>query len=138
MKLDREALILAALAARGNAYAPYSNFAVGAAVLTASGQVFCGVNVENATFGLTICAERTAMACAVTAGHRDIVAIAVVTPTAGPASPCGMCRQMMVEFNPEMTVLLANLQGDTVETTAAALLPGAFTRKDLDSRRPPA
>ncbi len=135
MKPDREALIRAALAARERAYAPYSHFAVGAAVLTASGQLFGGCNVENASYGLGICAERTAIASAVAAGHRDLVAIAVVTPTAGPASPCGMCRQTMVEFNPDMVVILTNLRGDTVETTAAALLPGAFTKKDLDERR---
>lgn len=135
MTLDREVLIQAALAARERAYAPYSHFAVGAAVLTASGQLFSGCNVENASYGLGICAERTAIASAVAAGRRDIVAIAVVTPTAGPASPCGMCRQTMVEFNPDMIVILTNLHGDTVETTAAALLPGAFTREDLEDRR---
>jgi cytidine deaminase len=137
MKIDVDALVRAAIAARERAYVPYSRFAVGAALLTASGEVFGGCNVENAAYGNSICAERTALVSAVAAGHRDFVAIAVVTPTDGPASPCGSCRQVLVEFNPEMTVLLANLRGDLVRTTAGELLPGAFTGKDLDSMEHP-
>ncbi len=137
MNLDRDALIQAAKDVRERAYAPYSCFAVGAALLTSSGEVFQGCNVENATYGLTMCAERSAIACAVAAGHRDIVAIAIVTATEGPASPCGMCRQTLVEFNPDMVVILTNLRGDTVETTASALLPGAFTGKDLGNANCP-
>jgi cytidine deaminase len=132
MKVDIDALIRAARAARERAYAPYSDFAVGAALLTATGKVFAGCNVENASYGLSICAERTAIVSAVAAGHRDFLAIAVVTPTAGRASPCGACRQMLVEFNPAMQVILTNLKGDTVLTTADALLPGAFSGKDLE------
>lgn len=132
MEIDVEALVRAAIAARERAYAPYSRFAVGAALLTASGEVFCGCNVENAAYGHSICAERTALVSAVAAGHREFVALAVVTPTAGPASPCGACRQVLVEFNPEMTVFLANLRGDIVRTTAGELLPGAFTGRELE------
>ena len=134
MKIDVDVLIRAAIAAREQAYAPYSRFAVGAALLTASGRVFSGCNVENAAYGHSICAERTAIVSAVAAGHRDFVALAVVTPTARPASPCGACRQTMVEFNPDMTVILTNLQGDTIQTTARELLPGAFMPEDLEHR----
>ena len=132
MKVNTEALIQAARAARERAYAPYSHFAVGAALLTASGQVFVGCNVENAAYGHTICAERTAVVSAVAAGQRDFLALAVITPTSGPASPCGACRQVLAEFNLDMQVILTNLQGDTVLTTARELLPGAFTGQDLD------
>ena len=135
MKIDVEALVQAARAARERAYVPYSHFAVGAALLTASGEVFSGCNVENAAYGQAICAERTAIVSAVAAGHRDFVALAVVTPTTGPASPCGACRQTMVEFNLDLQVILTNLQGDTVQTTARELLPGAFTGTDLSTAR---
>jgi len=131
MEIDVEALVQAAIAAREQAYAPYSRFSVGAALLTASGKVFAGCNVENAAYGHSICAERTALFSAVAAGHRDFVAIAVVTSTENPASPCGACRQVLVEFNPKITVILANLKGDIVQTTARELLPGAFSEQDL-------
>ncbi len=132
MDISPDTLLQAALAARERAYAPYSGFAVGAALLTASGEIYCGCNVENASYGLSICAERVAVVSAVAAGQRDFVAIAVVTPTAGPASPCGACRQTLAEFNPGMQVILANLHGQRLVTTAGALLPGAFTGADLE------
>ncbi len=132
MNVDVKALIEAAKAAYQRAYAPYSRFPVGAALLTTSGQVFTGCNIENASYGLTICAERVAVGCAVASGQREFAAIAVVTNTAGPASPCGACRQVLVEFNPHMRVILTNLKGDTVETTAEGLLPGAFTAIELE------
>lgn len=132
MEIDVDALVQTAIAARERAYAPYSRFAVGAALLTASGEVFSGCNVENAAYGHAICAERTALVSAVAAGHRDFMALAVVTPTEGPASPCGACRQVLVEFNLDMVVILANLRGDRLLTTARALLPGAFTGQDLE------
>ena len=131
MKIDVEALVRAAIAARERAYAPYSRFAVGAALLTASGEVFGGCNVENAAYGHAICAERTAIVSAVAAGHREFAAIAVVTPTPGPASPCGACRQVLAEFGLDMVVILANLKGATARTTVRDLLPGAFTGQDL-------
>jgi len=129
---DVASLIEAAKQARERAYAPYSHFAVGAALRTASGQLFSGCNVENASYGLTICAERVAIACAVAAGRREIVALAVVADTARPALPCGACRQVMVEFNPGMQVILTNLHGQVQITTAEELLPEAFTAKDLE------
>lgn len=131
MNSNLEALLQAAKEAQKRAYVPYSRFAVGAALLTASGKVFTGCNVENASYGLTICAERVAVGCAVAAGERDFVAMAIVAPSPGPVSPCGACRQVLVEFNPKMRLILANLQGEVLETTAGDLLPGAFTARDL-------
>ena len=126
-----DALVAAALAARERAYAPYSNFFVGAALLTASGNVFPGCNVENAAYSMAICAERTALVSAVAAGERQIVAVAVVTDTLTPASPCGACRQMLLELAPGATLALTNLRGDLVLTTPEALLPGGFTGATL-------
>ncbi|EIM00051.1 MULTISPECIES: cytidine deaminase [Rhodanobacter] len=122
-------LLALARAAREQAYAPYSNFAVGAALLTRDGRRFSGCNVENASYGLCNCAERTALFNAVAAGCRpgDFVAIAVVADTDNPVSPCGACRQVMSELcDDAMPVLLANLHGDTRQTTVTALLPGSF------------
>lgn len=102
-------LIQAAIAASRHAYIPYSHYAVGAAIRTASGEVFTGCNVENAAYSAAICAERTALVKAVSEGHRDFAAIAVVTRNGG--SPCGLCRQMLYEFAPEMRVILADLDG---------------------------
>lgn len=119
-------LVEAALEARKNAYAPYSGFTVGAAVLTADGTVFAGANVENASYGLSVCAERHAIGAAVGNGHRDLVALAVVTSTTPPSSPCGACRQVMAEFGP-LTVILANTSGAMTVVSDADLLPMAFT-----------
>lgn len=118
-------LMQAAVAARARAYAPYSKFSVGAALLSTDGTIFSGCNVENASYGLTVCAERVAIGAAVVAGHRTFSAIAVCADP--PASPCGACRQVLVEFNPDMPVLLVGADGQfSSETTAAALLPGFF------------
>lgn len=126
-------LVNEAIEARKTAYVPYSNFQVGAAVLTKSGVVYQGCNIENASFGLTNCAERTAIFKAVSTGEKDIQAIAVVADTEGPVSPCGACRQVMAEFCEENTpIYLANLKGDVVETTISELLPGYFKAKDMD------
>jgi cytidine deaminase len=125
-------LIQTAIEARERAYVPYSRFPVGAAVQVASGEVFVGCNVENATYGLTVCAERVAIFRAVAAGHRDLVTLAVVADTVDPVSPCGACRQVMVEFNPDLRVVLSNLKGDTRLSTARELIPGAFTAADLN------
>ncbi|AGG88088.1 cytidine deaminase [Rhodanobacter denitrificans] len=122
-------LLALARSAREQAYAPYSNFAVGAALLTRDGRRFSGCNVENASYGLCNCAERTALFNAVAAGCRpgDFVAIAVIADTDNPVSPCGACRQVMSELcDDAMPVLLANLHGDTRQTTVTALLPGSF------------
>ncbi|HAF02174.1 MAG TPA: cytidine deaminase, partial [Spartobacteria bacterium] len=96
----QEELVKAALQARNYAYAPYSKFSVGCALLTKSGKIFTGCNVENISLGLTICAERAAVAAAIAEGEKDFVAIAVVTDSDAPALPCGACRQVLAEFNP--------------------------------------
>jgi len=127
---DQEALELvrAAATVRANAYAPYSQFQVGAALLGSSGRVFVGCNVENASYGLSLCAERSAIVSAVAAGERTFRAIAVVGGSGQIATPCGACRQFMVEFSPEMEVLLAAPDALDVitRTTAAHLLPDYF------------
>ena len=115
--------------ARGQAYAPYSQFHVGAAVSTRDGRTFGGCNVENAAYGLCLCAERTALFSAIAAGCRrgDFLALAVIADTPSPVSPCGACRQVMSELcHDAMPVLLGNLHGDTEQTSVAALLPGSF------------
>ncbi|MDC0935343.1 cytidine deaminase [Pirellulales bacterium] len=122
-------LIDAALAAQQNAYAPYSNFSVGAAVLTATGEVFTGCNVENASYGLTICAERVAASSAIAAGHRELSAVAIAIRGSG--SPCGACRQFLAEFGPAMDVILIDAtQPESSETISLAeLLPRQFEFK---------
>jgi cytidine deaminase len=118
-------LIENARRAQANAYAPYSGFRVGAAVLSADGRVFQGCNVENASFGLTVCAERNAVAAAVVAGARP-AAVAVVTPR-DHVGPCGACRQVLAEFDLDMPVVLADGNGERpMLTTLRELLPGAF------------
>lgn len=117
-------LVRSALAARQRAYAPYSNYWVGAAVLTVDGSIFLGCNVENASYPATICAERVALSAAVAQGHRDFVAIAVATFNGG--TPCGICRQVMAELGPVMTVYISDATGNFQTTTVAALLPDAF------------
>ena len=125
------ALVMAARAARERAYAPYSRFAVGAAALTASGRIFPGCNVENAAYPACLCAERVALVSAYAAGEHEIVALAVVADTPGPASPCGTCRQVILELAPRCVITLANMRGDTFQTTPDGLLPGGFTAESL-------
>ena len=120
-----ETLIAAAREVRQRAYAPYSKYRVGAAILTRSGKVFTGCNVENATFGATICAERTAIAKMVAADERDPVACAVATAGPEPGSPCGICRQVLAEFADDMRIVCVAPRA-RLETTLAALLPHAF------------
>ena len=125
-------LVDAAIRAQREAYAPYSNYAVGAALLTASGEIFIGVNVENAVFPLTMCAERSAIFSAVSAGHRKFQAVAVATRDGG--TPCGSCRQVMAEFGLEIEVIIADTSGNVrMITTVADLLPGAFGSQNLNS-----
>ena len=124
---DQQAeLIEASLAVRVNAYAPFSKFYVGAAVLDDRGQITRGVNVENSSYGLTICAERTAATGAIAAGAKRLTAIAIATP--GAASPCGACRQFLYEFGPEMTVLLVDSDSGELQQThgLSELLPIGF------------
>ena len=131
MMTDRE-LVEQARAARRHAYTPYSNFAVGAAILCADGTVFTGCNVENAAFGSTICAERTALLKAVSEGHRDDwTAIAIAGGGADYCWPCGACRQMLYEFAPELKVLVARGDGQFVVTSLAELMPHGFGPKAL-------
>lgn len=130
--MNKEELINQAQEARKQAYVPYSNFPVGAALLTDTGKVYLGCNIENAAYPLCNCAERTALFKAHSEGERRYQAIAVVADTPGPVSPCGACRQVMAELcEPGTKVILANLKGDVTETTVEALLPGAFTKEDL-------
>jgi cytidine deaminase len=123
---NRQELIKAAIEVRQRAYARYSNFLVGAAILTVDGRIYAGCNVENASYGLTICAERAAVFNAVTAGQRRFELLAIAT--SGGASPCGACRQVLAEFAPELTVLLIDVDrpSSIVETNIRDLLPGAF------------
>lgn len=114
------------------AYVPYSKFPVGAALATKEGKIYSGCNIENASFGLTNCAERTAIFKAVSEGESSFDYLVVTGDTDGPISPCGACRQVMAEFfSPEMKVLLTNRKGLKKETTVEELLPGAFQSKDM-------
>ncbi len=130
--MNIEQLLAQSKIARENAYVPYSKFPVGAALLAEDGTVFHGCNVENASYGLTNCAERTAIFKAVSQGVKKFKAIAIVADTEGPCAPCGACRQVIAEFcKGDMPVYLTNLKGDVLETTVEKLLPGAFTPEDL-------
>jgi cytidine deaminase len=123
---ERDELIKAAFEAQRQAYAPYSNFPVGAAIRTASGKIYQGCNVENASFGLTNCAERVAAGTAVAAGDREFTGVAVVSR--GGVSPCGACRQFLAEFSPNVPIVMVDsLKPEVIhEATLAQLLPGRF------------
>ncbi len=129
LPVTQDELIASAKAAREQAYAPYSNFKVGAALLGKSGRVYTGCNVENAAYGPSMCAERTAIFKAVSEGEREFEAIAVVSENG--VSPCGTCRQVMMEFAPDMTVFISNTRGNTRITTVRDLLPDGFTPNHL-------
>ena len=124
--IDWEPLVAAARRAREQAYAPYSRFRVGAALLMEDGAIVSGCNVENRSYGLAICAERNAMAAAVAGGRRSPRAAVVFTATSPPSAPCGMCRETLREFAAELPILLVNEQGERVERTLAELLPDPF------------
>jgi cytidine deaminase len=140
---ESDALLAAARAARAHAYAPYSRYRVGAALLTKSGRIFTGCNVENATYGATVCAERNAIGAMVAAGERDPVACVVVTAGPTPGTPCGVCRQVLSEFAADMPITLVadGSQGSASKTLAkvqcrlAALLPHAFSLHKAKRRR---
>lgn len=122
-------LIEAALEVRENAFAPYSNYNVGCALLTADGTLFTGANVENASYGLCICAERTAIASAVSQGHRELQTVVVVTQSSPPAAPCGMCRQTINEFSSQpsgLRIILVNPEGERRDFRLDELLPYGF------------
>ena len=134
IRMTDDELITLAAQARQHAYSPYSHFAVGAAVLAASGKVYTGANVENASYGLAVCAERVAIWKAVSEGEHELVAVAVVTENG--ASPCGACRQVMAEFGQDsLRVLVGDAQGHYALHTLAQLLPEAFTPQKLSEAK---
>jgi cytidine deaminase len=129
VRFNRRALVEEAITARKRAYAPYSDYAVGAALLGSSGRVYAGCNVENAVYPLSICAERVAVFRAVCDGENSLVAIAVATENGG--TPCGSCRQVLREFGEGIVVLIADGKGRFRETTVAKLLPESFSAEDI-------
>ena len=131
-KIVNTPLYKAAEKARNNAYAPYSNFTVGAAIEATDGTIFSGCNVENCSYGLTSCAERNAIFSAVVAGYQDFARIIILTDADKPATPCGACRQVIAEFGPAMEVICLTMSRDGIIETMSSLLPYAFTPKNLD------
>jgi cytidine deaminase len=129
LSADEQALVEAARAVRARSYSPYSHYAVGAAVLTKNGRIFTGTNVENASYSLTICAERAAIFKAVSEGERDFGSIAVVTENGG--TPCGACRQVMAEFAPNLRVIIADAHTVRSVFTLPELLPNSFEASKL-------
>lgn len=122
----------AARTARSQAYVPYSKFPVGAALLTDSGDIVTGCNVENATIGATVCAERTAIGCAVSSGTTEFRALCVISDVEPPAAPCGICRQSLAEFCDDLPILLVNPAGERRRTTLDELLPMRFSGRDFN------
>ena len=131
MKEEFKKLIKEAEKARKRAYTPYSKFQVGAAVLCADGKIFTGCNIENASFGLAVCAERVAIFKAISEGSTKFEAIAVISDTDKPCSPCGACRQVISEFGEDIPLIMANLKGDFKIKKIKELLPEAFGKNDL-------
>lgn len=130
--MDKKKYIEEANKMLSKAYIPYSKFPVGAALVTKEGKIYTGCNIENASYGLCNCAERTAIFKAVSEGEREFSYLVITGETDGPISPCGACRQVIAEFcDPKMPVLLTNVKGDEKEVTVEQLLPGAFTNDDL-------
>lgn len=124
-----ESLLKSASEARESAYAPYSNFAVGAALLADNGEIYKGCNVENVSFGLTVCAERVATFSAIAGGARKYLGIALIADSAKPPMPCGACLQVLYEFSPDMWVVSANINGDQQMNRLSELLPHAFSEE---------
>jgi len=123
MQNTEQQLVAQAIEVAGRAYAPYSKFLVGAVLVGRDGRIFAGCNVENISFGLTICAERNAVFAAVAAGCREFEKIVIVADTEVPASPCGACRQVLAEFDPDLEIVLANFRGQTEMFRLSQLLP---------------
>jgi cytidine deaminase len=134
--VSADLLIAAAVEARTRAVAPFSNFRVGAAIAAEDGTVIAGCNVESASFGLTVCAERIALFRGLFDGHRRFRRIAVVTDTPAPTPPCGACRQLLWEFAPDAEVILANLSGTVIRYTVRELIPHAFDARQLGQAPP--
>lgn len=133
IKQDVQQLIECAIEARKQSYSPYSNFAVGAALLCEDGTIFKGCNIENASYGLTNCAERTAIFKAISEGYRKFKALAVVADTEGPCAPCGACRQVMAEFKIPL-IIMGNLMGNIKIVTIEELLPFSFSECDVTGK----
>ncbi|NMA00937.1 MAG: cytidine deaminase [Clostridia bacterium] len=133
--MDYPQLVKIAEKAKEKAYVPYSNFRVGAALLTVEGQVFTGCNIENASFGMTNCAERTAIFKAVSEGYNNFQAIAISTDTQEITSPCGACRQVLIEFGENIDVIMANVKGQYEVYKISNLLPLAFSPNKLEEER---
>lgn len=132
-ELEIQKLMECAIKARENAYSPYSHFAVGAALLCEDGTLYEGCNIENASYGLTNCAERTAIFKAVSEGHIKFKALAVVADTEGPCAPCGACRQVMAEFKIPL-IIMGNLMGNIKIVTIEELLPFSFSECDVTGK----
>ena len=130
-----ERAIALATQARARAYAPYSQFRVGAAVLTVDGRCYLGANVENASYGLTACAERIALWTGTVAGMATVRWVIVVTDTPHPVTPCGACRQVLSELAPDAVVVMVTVGGQRQEATVRELLPGAFGMRDIEDSR---
>lgn len=128
-------LVQAALQARQDAFAPYSNFLVGAALKLAGGEIYTGCNIESASYGLTICAERVAIFKAVSDGHREFRALCVAADSPELTAPCGACRQIIWEFCGDIPVLMTNLEGERLFLRMSEMLPRAFDRRKLDAAR---
>jgi len=127
----KEKLYNAAKEVIKNAYVPYSNFPLSAALLTKEGKIFTGVNIENAAYGATMCAERTAIFKAVSEGYRDFEAILILTKTSNPVSPCGSCRQVINEFNQDLEVIMMTKDKNEIIKTNDELLPSSFSKDDM-------
>jgi cytidine deaminase len=132
---DIQALVEKARQVQARAWAPYSNFHVGAAIVDGQGGVHVGCNVENVSFGGTVCAERNAVAAAVAAGRRDLKLCVVTVQIETPATPCGFCRQVLAEFNPSIQIVCVGASGKVLQTSLDVLLPGAFTPAQLNETR---
>jgi cytidine deaminase (EC 3.5.4.5) len=132
--MDKNEVIKQAIEAMENAYAPYSKFKVGAALLTKSGKIYTGCNIENSSYGASVCAERVAIFKAVSEGEHDFELLVVATKTEEPSPPCGICRQVISEFSNDLPIILVNDKGSIIETNINKLLPFPFLKEKLDRR----
>jgi cytidine deaminase (EC 3.5.4.5) len=132
--MDKNEVIKQAIEAMENAYAPYSKFKVGAALLTKSGKIYTGCNIENSSYGASVCAERVAIFKAVSEGEHDFELLVVATKTEEPSPPCGICRQVISEFSNDLPIILVNDKGSIIETNINKLLPFPFLKERLDRR----